>query len=187
MKQITFTAIGFLGIAALSLAAWPQQPQNSSPPAERERSGETMQQNVRKWVLDILGKKDQKISTGSIGQREAIVGREDLAVSGTALPPCDVKPGDPMETIVRMAAKTRVVIINERHNSPLERDYVGQVLKALRPLGYSIYAAEAFNYADLNTDKVYGDVGWYTNDPVFARTMKLAHSLGYRMLAYEQN
>lgn len=54
-------------------------------------------------------------------------------------------PHDAIEEIVRRARDTSIVILNEAHNSPRDRAFALQVARALKPLGYSILAAETFD------------------------------------------
>jgi hypothetical protein len=96
-------------------------------------------------------------------------------------------PGDPLQRIVAHARQTSIVIINEHHASPQDRHFVGRVLAALRPEGYTIYAAETFTRHDsLDHAGVLGSDGWYSSEPIFGRTVALAKSLGYRLVAYER-
>ncbi|MFE8583028.1 hypothetical protein ACFX59_02875 [Sphingomonas sp. NCPPB 2930] len=53
-------------------------------------------------------------------------------------------PHDAIAEIVARAAKTRVVILNEDHGLPRDRAFALEVARALRPLGYSVLAAETF-------------------------------------------
>jgi hypothetical protein len=99
--------------------------------------------------------------------------------------------------IVRRARQTNIVMLNEAHNSPRDRAFGLQVARALRPLGYSVLAAEAFhNDADpeesatkmaaLAKDR-YPRVtsGFYIRDPVFGDFIRQSLALGYRPVAYE--
>jgi hypothetical protein len=97
---------------------------------------------------------------------------------------------------VRRARGTRVVIINEAHYVPRDRAFSWQVARALRPLGYTLFAAETFNndplpngtvtVARLATDGFARlDTGGYTLDPVFAAYVRQALAIGYRPIAYE--
>lgn len=123
-------------------------------------------------------------------QVASFVGREDVIVAergaDLGLKTCDAIPGDAMGEIVRRAAGTNIVIINEAHESPRDRHFIAAVARALRPLGYSIYAAETFNTRDpLNHPFVSMDDGYYSTEPIFARLVGEAKSLGYRLVGYE--
>lgn len=103
-------------------------------------------------------------------------------------------PRDAMAEIVARAAKTRVVILNEDHGRPRDRAFALDVARALRPLGYSLLAAETF----WNTDdqapmaRLAKDgfpvhtSGHYTQEPVFGDFVRQSLALGYRPVAYEQ-
>jgi len=104
---------------------------------------------------------------------------------------------DALPVIVRLAQRTNVVILNEAHNSPRDRAFGLMVARALRPLGYSVLAAEAF---DNDEDPATSDAkmaalakdgfarhatGFYTRDPVFADFIRQSLALGYRPVSYE--
>lgn len=107
-------------------------------------------------------------------------------------------PHDAIEEIVRRARDTSVVILNEAHNSPRDRAFALQVARALKPLGYSILAAETFDSEPAEPghtsmiDKLRQDgfvrisTGYYTRDPVFAGFVREALALGYRPVSYEE-
>ncbi len=106
-------------------------------------------------------------------------------------------PRDAIAEIVDRARRTRIVILNEAHYSPRDRAFALEVAQALRPLGYTILGAEAFdNSAPTNgalspiemlrrDGFVRQGTGFYTLDPVYARYVSAAMWLGYRPEAYE--
>lgn len=98
--------------------------------------------------------------------------------------------------IVRRAAATRIVILNEQHDDPRDRAFALEVARALRPLGYRYLAAEDFAVGDdpahaastrdlIRDGFVRRDTGYYLNDPVFAGYVRTALRLGYAPVAYE--
>jgi hypothetical protein len=101
-----------------------------------------------------------------------------------------------MAAIRAEATKTRIVILNEAHHSPRDRAFGLEVARTLRPLGYTIIAAEAFANADWEREspitqmerdgypRIY--TGHYLHDPVFADFLRQALALGFRPRAYEQ-
>lgn len=103
-------------------------------------------------------------------------------------------PRDAIAEIVARAARTRVVILNENHGVPRHRAFALEVARALRPLGYSVLAAETFvsdgtqaamtRLAESGYPTLSG-TGYYTRDPVFADFVRQSLSLGYLPLAYE--
>jgi hypothetical protein len=103
-------------------------------------------------------------------------------------------PRDALAEIVARAAHTRVVILNENHGLPRNRAFALEVARALRPLGYSVLAAETFvNDADQAAMTRLARIGYptlkgtghYTRDPVFGDFVRQSLALGYRPLAYE--
>lgn len=108
-------------------------------------------------------------------------------------------PHDAIDEIVRRARDTRIVIVNEAHDSPRDRAFVLRVARALRPLSFSVLAAETFRNEPgvggkpTAVERLIADgfvrrgTGFYTRDPVFAGYVREALRLGYRPLAYEQS
>ena len=99
--------------------------------------------------------------------------------------------------IVARAKHTRVVMLDEDHLSPRDRLFGLQVARALRPLGYTVLAAEALTrdkddavsqkkMQQLSKDGyVRRSNGYYLDDPVFADFFRQAIAMGYRTVAYE--
>lgn len=107
-------------------------------------------------------------------------------------------PHDAIAAIVERARATRIVILNEAHDEPRHRAFGLEVARALRPLGYSMLAMEAFtNFADREQSAQImaslakdghprRSTGYYINDPVFGDFVRQALALGYRPVAYEE-
>jgi len=103
---------------------------------------------------------------------------------------------DAMEAILERAADARVVILNEAHNVSGHRGFAARVMRALRPLGFDVFAAETFGPPQpVPSPDIAGyrpgapfhaSYGYYTFDPVYAETVREAARLGYRFAAYEQ-
>jgi hypothetical protein len=100
---------------------------------------------------------------------------------------------DGVAAIAKASAGRRVVMINEAHVASRHRLFIGQVLQALRPLGFTHYAAEAFsNLPPMPSveslrpgDQVGQKQGYFIADPVFAETVRQALDLGYGLVGYE--
>ncbi|MGB3796049.1 MAG: hypothetical protein WA957_07070 [Alteraurantiacibacter sp.] len=93
------------------------------------------------------------------------------------------------------AADRRIVIINESHSVTRHRETIRLLLEALRPLGFSVYAAETFSNSEHTPDPVdkYADRPWvhftegyYSSEPVFGNLLRQAKMDGYRLAAYEE-
>jgi hypothetical protein len=105
-------------------------------------------------------------------------------------------PLDALSPIRAEARKTRIVILNEAHHSPRDRAFALEVARTLRPLGYTILAAETLVNADSETESPIAQLerdgyprlhtGFYLHDPVFADFIRQALALGFRPRAYEQ-
>jgi hypothetical protein len=100
---------------------------------------------------------------------------------------------DALPLIVKAAAGTRIVILNEAHHSPRDRAFALEVAKALRPLGYTLLAAEAFANVPQVTATLAREgfprlnSGTYVKEPVFGDFVRQALGLGYSPIAYEQD
>lgn len=104
-------------------------------------------------------------------------------------------PHDALSAIRAEAAKTRIVILNEAHHSPRDRAFALEVARTLKPLGYTILAAEAFANAASQGETPVAKLaregyprlqtGHYVHDPVFADFIRQALAIGYRPAAYE--
>lgn len=104
---------------------------------------------------------------------------------------------DAVGEIVERARRTSIVILNEEHQSPRDRAFALEVGRALRPLGYSILAVEAFHSSPDAAERarkakriasdgyLHLDSGVYTLDPVFAAFVRQSLALGYRPVVYE--
>ena len=103
---------------------------------------------------------------------------------------------DAIGAIVERARATRIVIVNEAHASPRDRAVILKVAEALRPLGFTHYAAETFGNqtpemaaAAMSRLAEAGypvrSTGTYTTDPMFSFLVRRTMVLGYRPVAYE--
>jgi hypothetical protein len=177
---------GFLGavVTAMMLAA------AASAQAPEVNTPDQSLRWVRDWVFKgvVAGTPSRNSSGSPDGQRESAAGREDLVAAALAeMRACIALESDPVQRIVERSRATNIVIINEDHGAPLDRFFIAQVLRALAAEGYSIYAAETFTqYNSLVHDDVLATDGWYSNEPMFGRTMRVAKSLGYKLVAYEE-
>ncbi|MEO6359919.1 MAG: hypothetical protein ABIO43_05005 [Sphingomicrobium sp.] len=97
--------------------------------------------------------------------------------------------------IAARAANQRVVIINENHFVTRHRETTRRLLAKLRPLGFSVLAAEAFFHGPEGSTPVEQPStpawprlsdGHYLREPAFGRLVREAKALGYRLAAYEE-
>lgn len=103
---------------------------------------------------------------------------------------------DAVQTIASLAESRQVVMINEAHNASRHRHFAGRVLRALRPLGFTHFAAETFLNAGDEVPSIRNfdgaapldfNVGHYTRDPVYAEAVREAAQMGYQFIPYEQS
>ena len=104
---------------------------------------------------------------------------------------------DAMQEIVKRAAQTSIVVVNEDHRRPRHRGFAAHILRALRPLGYRLFAVETLSsfadrtLADAQRARLEAEGfvrlrdGHYTRDPAFGGLMRVALRLGYRPIAYD--
>ncbi|MGO4703785.1 hypothetical protein [Dyella sp. 2RAB6] len=102
-----------------------------------------------------------------------------------------------IRAIVERARRTRIVILDENHLDPRNRAFGLEVARALRPLGYTVLAAEALKgdaddgvarekMAKLSADGyARQSTGYYFDDPAFADFLRQSLALGYRPVSYE--
>ena len=172
----------FVSLAAIAITLTGFAPVNAQTP--------TTQNAVRNMTFQsVVAAKSKEYPAGKMaGQMASAAGREDLiATAADNQRACVATGSDPILYTAERARITSIVIINESHAEPIQRHFVGQVLRALAAEGYSIYAGETFSYGeDLAHDDVLSDDGFYSNEPIFARTMRLAKVLGYKLVGYEE-
>lgn len=98
--------------------------------------------------------------------------------------------------IVERVRDRRVVIVNEAHDSPRDRAFILKVAEALKPLGFTHYAAETFvnqtpEMASAAMSQLMNDgypvrsAGTYSVEPMFGYLVRRAIALGYSPVAYE--
>lgn len=128
-------------------------------------------------------------------QTLAAVGREDrhAEVEGTWVvarqcEPAAEREGDVIGRIAGLAANTRIVVINEAHDRPHHREFTRKLATRLAPLGYTHFAAEAFDPDILENDQLpYArtNLGTYVNEPVFGSLVRTVKNLGFVLVAYD--
>lgn len=184
------------GLNAQELVAPQIELRVAGPPVDAEDTGQA-------FVYEDPRQIDPKREP--LSQAYSMLGREDLAAQHDneykASPCPPLTPGaegeaEVLSRIVEAARTHRVVIINESHTVTQHRDFTRAAIAALRPLGYSVLAAETFaNTDDPGADMVnvhaglpyiHQNLGWYSREPVFGAMLREAKRLSYRFAAYEQ-
>lgn len=125
---------------------------------------------------------------------EAVALASRSPAAEVALAP-DARAEDAVAAIRAAAQGRRVVFLNEGHSVSRHRLFLAQLLRALRPDGFSVLAVETLtndgeNERDARNLKRGAafppSTGYYTWDPVFAEALREALDLGYRLAPYEQ-
>lgn len=100
----------------------------------------------------------------------------------------DYEQKDALQTIISLADKHQVLMINEEHDTPLHRAFTARLLSALYKKGFRYLAAETLG-EDGETLKKRGypihKTGFYSVDPVFGDMLRTALRLGYTPVPYE--
>jgi hypothetical protein len=139
----------------------------------------------------------------SLQQMASFLGDEAFALRSAGMGPSDdptlppdATAQDAVAAIVEAARDRRVVMLNEAHVASRHRHFLARLLRALRPLGFEILAAEDFVNAsgpgapDVRTYRagaaLNSNFGFYLHDPVYGEAVREAADLGYRLAAYEQ-
>ncbi len=95
---------------------------------------------------------------------------------------------DAVETLLELADRHRVIMINEAHHVPLHRAFTIRLLAGLYKKGFRYFAAEALTTADaaLATHS-YPTLrsGYYLHEPLYADLIRIALRLGYQVVPYE--
>jgi hypothetical protein len=136
-----------------------------------------------------------------LAAEEATVGRhrEAMRLMDTVFPtfpdPKDTalldpyEPKDAVETILALAEKRQVVMINEAHHVARHRAFATLLLEGLRGRGFRYFAAETFSQEDMAALAKRGyptlKTGYYCCEPVFGDLVRTAVRLGYTAVAYE--
>lgn len=96
--------------------------------------------------------------------------------------------------ILKEAKKYRVIIINEEHNSPLNRVFLNSLLPDLKELGFSIYLSEGLSMTSENStadsllnERGYPilDSGFLLKEPQYGNLVRNALKIGYKVYGYE--
>jgi hypothetical protein len=188
------------GLAAAS--ALPGLARGQAAPAPAEASPQTRlfleSRYLPVWRAIQAAPKDPGLQ-----QMASFIGDETTALASAGLGPADDAPlpadataQDALAAIVEAARDRRVVMLNEAHVASRHRAFLARVLRALRPLGFDVLAAEDFinsrgpGAPDVRTYKAGAalnpSLGFYLHDPVYAEAVREAAGLGYRLASYEQ-
>ena len=104
------------------------------------------------------------------------------------------KAVDAKKKIIEEAKKHRIIIINEEHNSPLNRVFINSLLPDLKKIGYSIYLSEGvsnsftLNKGDsLLNERKYPTLnsGFLLKEPQFGNLVRNALKNGYDVYGYD--
>lgn len=95
---------------------------------------------------------------------------------------------DAIDAIAGLATNRQAVFVNEAHYMPRDRALTANLLPKLRALGFSYLAVETLADADTGLNARGYPVhttGFYSNEPVFGEMLRIAHTLGFKLVPYE--
>lgn len=203
-----------LAAAALALSPLAAAAQDTPPP---EPEADLSQQFFTTWgegkylaaivAIEDRWQGDEQLGSSYVQMRPALDGFVVMTEQRLRpAPPVDpaelaryeeAEAADAIGAIVERAKATRVVILNETHDNPRDRAFVLAVAEALRPLGYTHYAAETLaNWGndDQKTERLNRlvtdgyprrDTGYYSSEPMFGWLLRGVIRLGYQPVSYE--
>lgn len=95
---------------------------------------------------------------------------------------------DARQYILKKAATSRVVMINEAHDKPLHRAFTASLLEGLYQQGFRYLAMETLN-TNRNTPltRLNMYTGHYTCEPMGGELVRRALEIGYKLVAYEDS
>jgi hypothetical protein len=135
-----------------------------------------------------------------VGTQYSYVGRYPKALEcfddRPGRPARDAEPGtldgyesrDAVDTLLELADRHQVIMLNEAHHVPLHRAFTLQLLEGLYRKGFRYFAAETLSARDENLmTRGYPTLktGVYTAEPVYADLVRTALQLGYKVVPYE--
>ena len=98
------------------------------------------------------------------------------------------EPRDAVATLLDLADKHQVIMINEAHHVPQHRALTLLLLEGLYRKGFRYFAAETL-YAKVEELHKRGypnrKTGYYTSEPLYADVVRTALRLGYKIVPYE--
>lgn len=103
--------------------------------------------------------------------------------------PADWKSADAVDTIAALAAKRRIVMVNEAHHDGHTRQLTLELLPRLRALGFTYFAAEALGDNDPDLAKrgypMHKSGTEYLRDPMYGDILREAIRLGFTLVPYD--
>lgn len=196
----------FISIAMLSACSPPVTDKGSSNTIKLDSTTQVFEVNknqtkIREGLLTALEKyAEADVKTGYKGyyaQSLTMAGREDIPFHDKVLRSprnkCKVSnnnqnPEKAIDSILGSLEQHTLVIINEDHKMPRDRNFILKLLKALKAKGFTHYAAETFQHSVNDNDLDYASAqdGYYSNEPIYGRLISYAKKERFQLIAYEQ-
>lgn len=156
------------------------------------------QNEMRQNLLSALNEyEDADLKSGYKGyyaQLLSMAGREDIIYSDNVIKPSSnsCKPIEKtandsnVNKVMSLVEGHSLVIINEDHKKPRDRDFIFNFVKALKDIGFTHYAAETFGDTISSYEFSTVSDGYYSNEPIYGRLVSYVKSAGFKLIKYEQ-
>lgn len=95
---------------------------------------------------------------------------------------------DAVATVLELANRHQVIMVNEAHHVPLHRAFTIELLEELYRKGFRYFAAETLTIKDEDLHaRGYPTLktGYYLHEPLYADLVRIAMRLGYQIVPYE--
>ena len=155
--------------------------------AMREARGEDTQQSFR-LIFDQYVSWFESFIGNYVGARRLFSIAQPAAKGDSPAPTTDYAATSAVDAVAELAKGHQAIFLNEDHNFAITRTLTVQLLAKLRAEGYDTFAAETLYADDKNLAKrgyATADTGFYTEEPIYAEMVRTALSLGYKVIAYE--
>lgn len=114
-----------------------------------------------------------------------------VSFSGNLPQPVQWQASDAVDTIAKLAAGRRIVMINEAHHDAHTRALTLALLPRLRAEGFTHFAAEALHDADADLAKrgypITASGSQYLSEPLYGEIVRQALKLGFIVVPYESD
>lgn len=134
------------------------------------------------WYQSFIGDYPAAVRSFSIAQPPSADDKPSPLAGG------DYAARPAVEAIPDLARHYRIVLFNEAHNVVLTRSLIVQMLAPLYAEGFRYFAAETLVQSDTALQQrgyPTQDSGFYTEEPIYAETVRTALKLGFKVIAYE--
>ncbi|MEE9272351.1 MAG: hypothetical protein V3U57_03680 [Robiginitomaculum sp.] len=136
---------------------------------------------LHKQLIPVVGRDKIEYSNGKWGQVNSC--KNETTLNSNAI-----------GKVLSEIKDTRLIIINEAHDTPQHREFILQLLPYLADRGFNVYAAETFSLGEKTLEEWKYEIeergsiaatGFYTTEPTFSRLINKAVKEGFELVPYE--